>query len=128
MITTLKTQMARITTSMEETEVSVKALGARSREIDTIVDTIRKIADNTNLLSLNASIEAARAGEQGKGFAVVAEEVRSLAQESKEAAARISELIEAVQKDTQTAVDAMETGVREVHDGMSLLQTDREED
>ena len=127
-LTTLTTQMTRITTSMEETEVSVKALGARSREIDTIVETIRKIADNTNLLSLNASIEAARAGEQGKGFAVVAEEVRSLALESKEAAQRISELIEAVQKDTQSAVTAMEAGVKEVHDGMTLLQNGREEE
>ena len=127
-ITTLTRQMTRITTSMEETEVSVKALGARSREIDTIVETIRKIADNTNLLSLNASIEAARAGEQGKGFAVVAEEVRSLALESKEAAQRISELIEAVQKDTQSAVTAMEAGVKEVHDGMTLLQNGREEE
>ena len=126
-ITHLTAQMTRISTSMEETEVSVKALGARSREIDAIVDTIRKIADNTNLLSLNASIEAARAGEQGKGFAVVAEEVRNLAKESKEAAARISEIIEAVQRDTQTAVDAMEAGVKEVQDGMHLLANEEGE-
>ena len=127
-LTTLKTQMTRISASMEETETSVKALGARSREIDAIVDTIRRIADSTNLLSLNASIEAARAGEQGKGFAVVAEEVRALAQESKEAATQISELIATVQKDTQTAVEALESGVKEFHEGMSLLQTNEGEE
>ena len=120
-ITTLKTQMTRITTSMEETEVSVRALGARSREIDAIVDTIRKIADNTNLLSLNASIEAARAGEQGKGFAVVADEIRTLADQSNESAGRITNLIKGIQDKSQEAVQAMERGLQYVKDGTQVV-------
>ena len=95
----------------------VKNLGKRSDEIGTIVDTISAIADQTNLLALNAAIEAARAGEHGRGFAVVADEVRKLAEQSGEAAKNISTLINTIQNDTTSAVEAIESGNRSVHEG-----------
>ena len=95
--------------NVAESAAIVDKLGARSKEIGTIVETISGIAEQTNLLSLNAAIEAARAGEHGRGFAVVADEVRKLASESAEAAQRIAELIMAIQKDTDAAVASMQT-------------------
>jgi methyl-accepting chemotaxis protein len=94
--------------------VSVEALGHRSAEIGSIVDVITTIADQTNLLSLNAAIEAARAGESGRGFSVVAEEVRKLAEGSGKAAEQIGELIKDVQNETAKALRYMEAGIKEV--------------
>ncbi|HWR39880.1 MAG TPA: methyl-accepting chemotaxis protein [Patescibacteria group bacterium] len=101
-------------------EVVIK-LGERSKEIGQIVDTISGIAGQTNLLALNAAIEAARAGEQGRGFAVVAEEVRKLAEQSQEAAKKIAQLIEEIQRDTDQAVTAMSNGTREVKIGAEVV-------
>lgn len=95
----------------------VGSLGKRSSEIGTIVETISNIADQTNLLALNAAIEAARAGDAGRGFAVVAEEVRKLAEQSSNAARNITELVKAIQQDTDKAVDAINEGNESVNEG-----------
>lgn len=92
-------------------------LGKRSDEIGQIVKTISDIADRTNLLALNAAIEASHAGEHGRGFAVVAEEVRKLAEQSSTATASIAKLIATIQKDTASAVEAIERGNKCVAEG-----------
>ncbi|QEM69983.1 methyl-accepting chemotaxis protein [Geobacter sp. FeAm09] len=102
---------------VRQTSKTVEALGARSEQIGDIVGTIEDIADQTNLLALNAAIEAARAGEQGRGFAVVADEVRALAERTTKATREIGEMIKAIQGETREAVHAMEVGVSEVEKG-----------
>ncbi|MDD2900298.1 MAG: methyl-accepting chemotaxis protein [Desulfuromonadaceae bacterium] len=109
--------MERISTRVKNTAKTVESLGARSDQIGEIVGTIEDIADQTNLLALNAAIEAARAGEQGRGFAVVADEVRALAERTTRATKEISAMIKAIQYETKSAVGAMEEGVQEVENG-----------
>jgi methyl-accepting chemotaxis protein len=112
--------MARIKSAVEGAAVKVTELGAKGEQIGAIVETIDDIAEQTNLLALNAAIEAARAGEQGKGFAVVADEVRKLAERSSRATKEIATLIAEVQAGTNQAVKAMQVGAREVEAGAEL--------
>lgn len=96
--------------SMRQIQQTVKELGSSSQQIGEIIKVINDIAEQTNLLALNAAIEAARAGEHGKGFAVVADEVRKLAERSSEATKEIEQLIHGIQKGTNNAVKAVEHG------------------
>ncbi|MDI3280074.1 MAG: methyl-accepting chemotaxis protein [Bacillota bacterium] len=114
-------QMESIRATVDSSAEAVKGLGERSREIGQIVDVITGIADQTNLLALNAAIEAARAGEQGRGFAVVAEEVRKLAEQSRQAAEKIASLIHEIQAETGKAVESMEAGTHEVAAGTEVI-------
>ncbi|HEY3419172.1 MAG TPA: methyl-accepting chemotaxis protein [Methanomassiliicoccales archaeon] len=106
---------------VSESAGAIERLGKRSEEIGEIVDVITNISEQTNLLALNAAIEAARAGDQGRGFAVVAEEVKNLAEDSREAAERIAKMIREVQNDTSKAVEAMKRGTAETAEGMSQV-------
>ena len=114
-------QMKKIETSVSEVAEVIAKLGEESDRIGKIVDAISAIADQTNLLALNAAIEAARAGEHGRGFAVVADEVRKLAEQSQSSAHEISELIGSIQNKAQDAVQSMQGGVENVQHGADAV-------
>lgn len=115
-------QMTNIRHTVEQSSEMIRGLNNRSNEIDTILNVITDISDQTNLLALNAAIEAARAGEHGKGFAVVADEVRKLAEQSRESAKQIAGLIQAIQKDTVSSVAIMERVNQDVALGIQATE------
>lgn len=114
-------QMQSIDHTVNDIADIVKRLGASSQEIGQIVQVITSIAEQTNLLALNAAIEAARAGEQGRGFAVVADEVRKLAEQSAQSAQQIEHLIATIQHESNQAVQFMERGTKEVALGLEVV-------
>ncbi|HJH10543.1 MAG TPA: methyl-accepting chemotaxis protein [Metalysinibacillus jejuensis] len=117
----VREQMNAINTSSKQVATAIGKLDEQSNEIGNIVAVITGIADQTNLLALNAAIEAARAGEQGKGFAVVADEVRKLAEQSKHSADQIASLITQIQTDTKSVIKAIEGNARETAAGMDVV-------
>ncbi|WP_017755277.1 methyl-accepting chemotaxis protein [Calidifontibacillus oryziterrae] len=115
-------QMKLVSNYVDESSGKIDSLGKRTYEISNIVAVITDIAEQTNLLALNAAIEAARAGEHGKGFAVVAEEVRKLADQSKNSADQIIELIQRIQNDADISVSSMQNVTRETQTGLILVE------
>jgi len=113
-------EIEQISNTVKTTVEQVNLLQERTSEIGDIVNVIRSISEQTNLLALNAAIEAARAGESGRGFAVVADEVKQLAQRTGEATGDIEKMITQVQENTQASVQAMETTVPQVENGLIL--------
>lgn len=115
-------EVQSIADTVLETSKVVASLGDKSQQIGEIANVIRDIADQTNLLALNAAIEAARAGEHGRGFAVVADEVRKLAERTQSATAEIEQMIRGIQKEVNVAVEKMDAGVHKVDEGVELSQ------
>ncbi|WP_330564789.1 methyl-accepting chemotaxis protein [Pseudomonas yamanorum] len=111
--------LEHIATALNSTATVINTLGQRSQEIGGIVGVITAIAEQTNLLALNAAIEAARAGEQGRGFAVVADEVRNLASRTRQATDEISGMIQSIQQETGNAISTMEQGNVLMQEGLA---------
>jgi methyl-accepting chemotaxis protein len=118
--------MEEVRGASAEVTRTIEALGERSSRIGSMVDTIGGIAEQTNLLALNAAIEAARAGEQGRGFAVVADEVRKLAEESRQAAQSIAGVVSEIRAETERAVQVVGDGAARTQEGVTTVAAARE--
>ena len=118
-VETALTTMHSIAEAVTSTSKKMGDLGKSSEKIGRVAAVIDDIADQTNLLALNAAIEAARAGEEGRGFAVVADEVRKLAERTTTATKEIAKMIKTIQDGTRNAVDALESGSRQVEEGVA---------
>ncbi|MHC6529380.1 methyl-accepting chemotaxis protein [Vibrio proteolyticus] len=118
-VTQAKDAISRLAADIENTGQVVEQLASTTQDIGSILDVIRDISEQTNLLALNAAIEAARAGEQGRGFAVVADEVRNLASRTADSTEEIQRMINQLQNDAHNAVSAMEAGKAVTFEGVS---------
>ncbi|MCI5968664.1 methyl-accepting chemotaxis protein [Helicobacter sp.] len=114
------TAIKKVTTTVTSSSEHIRMLQKNSQDISGSAELIKEITDQTNLLALNAAIEAARAGEAGRGFAVVSDEIRKLAERTGVATSEISKMIEIIQSETQTAVEAIQNAVPQVENGMQL--------
>lgn len=117
--------MSNIEAKMLIISNTINKLSEQNRSIGEITSTVSDIADQSNLLAVNAAIEAAKAGEHGRGFTVVAQEIRSLAEQSKKSTAQVKEILNEIQKSTEQAVDVMKQGAMSVNEGSKLVVEDR---
>ena len=122
----LKEQAHNVAEASNVTVSVIQSLTAKVEEVKSFVESIINISNQTNLLALNASIEAARAGEAGKGFAVVADEIRQLSEQTKDASANITEIINKLNEDTRRANESIENSVSSVEKQNELIDDTRE--